>query len=324
MKKYEVHGYLNDREKYLLELILESYNQNVEDLTEESCNERILNDSASLLFENPNEPLEKIIKTTHIKYFYSTNLSKEKQREFVEKGLCTFKELDDVFYKAYRIIFQQEILETNSLTQENFEQIKLEVNQILNNIHHADNISIEDRIGAEDLFSKIGISLKELPTEFFLLRKKIEEGVNQFNTLPLKSIINFFSGLYLENSKNGKPYMTEQQFFEFVDIAFLKNKSRPPIKINMDDGEMRVIRGLFYEFYSFCTSKGKNICADSSANSSKATIVYKDDFIKLLSDSISQFSDIKKERNNFREAKNSDNHSLFQKKYIEIGLEKTV
>lgn len=80
-----------------------------------------------------------------------------------------------------------------------------------------------------------------------------ESRENQFNKMPLDQVKIYFRPLTEGKSKNGKPFLTEEQFCKFIERAFEDMTDVPALTLNLGTGERTTVRGLFYAFYLTCT-----------------------------------------------------------------------
>jgi len=97
-----------------------------------------------------------------------------------------------------------------------------------------------------------------------------------------------FKKLIENNSKNGKPFLTSEQYSSFIERAFCGNAEIPKQKINQAaKGEKLLIQSLFYEFY-------ENYCIEYFQGSQ-----CQDGFIKLLTDNFVGW-DFQNVKNNFK------------------------
>ena len=79
--------------------------------------------------------------------------------------------------------------------------------------------------------------------------KEAEKEINIFHrTMELDIPRNHFKRLSTNNSKNGKPFLTETQLEDFIQKAFLGKKILS-LKINFEDKEKLLVQSVFYEFY---------------------------------------------------------------------------
>lgn len=82
-----------------------------------------------------------------------------------------------------------------------------------------------------------------------------QDEVNVFReTMPLSIPKEHFKVLTVKNSKNGKPFLTQDQFDTFINRAFLGKFDLPKLKFNQaPKGEKLKIQYLFRQFYeNYC------------------------------------------------------------------------
>lgn len=101
-----------------------------------------------------------------------------------------------------------------------------------------------------------------------------EDAVNVFcKTMPLSIPKEHFKPLTIECSKDGKPFLTQEQFDNFINRAFFGKVDLPQQKFNQaPKGEKLSIQYVFRQFYD-------NYCFEYFNTGQKQDI-----FIKLLSD----------------------------------------
>lgn len=116
-----------------------------------------------------------------------------------------------------------------------------------------------------------------------------KEQPNTFcSNMPLSIPKEHFKVLTIETSKNGQPFLTNEQFGLFIERAFCGNAEIPKQKINQaPKGEKLLIQSLFYDFYDY-------YCMEYFS-----TMQCQDDFIKLLTDSFIGW-DFQNVKDNFR------------------------
>ena len=91
-------------------------------------------------------------------------------------------------------------------------------------------------------------------------------------SMPLSIPKEHFKVLTDKESKNGQPFLTNEQFDLFIERAFCGNAEIPKQKINKGSREKLLVQSLFYEFYD-------NYCMEYFS-----TMQCQDVFIKLLTD----------------------------------------
>lgn len=107
-------------------------------------------------------------------------------------------------------------------------------------------------------------------------------------TMPLNIPKEHFKTLTLKNSKNGLPYLTQNQFNDFINKAFLGKVNLPKQKFNqVPKGEKLKIQYLFRQFY-------ENYCFEYFNTGQTQDV-----FIKLLTENFIgwEFENVK---NNFK------------------------
>jgi hypothetical protein len=90
--------------------------------------------------------------------------------------------------------------------------------------------------------------------------------------MPLNIPKEHFKILTTSLSKNDKPFLTELQYNDFINKAFLGKIDLPQLKFNQGSKEQSKIQNLFYQFYQ------------SNSFEYFGTDQTKDKFIKLLTD----------------------------------------
>ncbi|GEO03373.1 hypothetical protein AAE02nite_10370 [Adhaeribacter aerolatus] len=126
------------------------------------------------------------------------------------------------------------------------------------------------------------VSLKNLtiesPTTSSEIEEKLEALSNAENKhwkgVPMKEVINHFRVFMERKSKNGKPFLTPEQFISFIERAFLGKLEIPKQEINcIPIGEKGFVILRFYEYYYLATDEYKDI-------------IEKDKYIKLVTDNL--------------------------------------
>jgi hypothetical protein len=92
------------------------------------------------------------------------------------------------------------------------------------------------------------------------------DAVNVFcKTMPLSIPNEHFKTLTIKCSKDGQPFLTQEQFDNFINRGFGGKEDLPKIKINQAPKEKFKIQYLFYQFYHnyafdyFVTDQAKNV-----------------------------------------------------------------
>lgn len=137
-------------------------------------------------------------------------------------------------------------------------------------------------------FRRLRTSTK--PTEE--IKQEEQEEQNNFNRMPIKEAKAFFEPLTVENSKNGKPFLTPEQLQAFYKRAFHGDASQAKQTLNVaPKGEALFITHLFYSYYSICTA---NYLYEPDRQC-------RDKYIKLLTDNFTNWS-FEKIRDNFNKS----------------------
>ena len=68
-------------------------------------------------------------------------------------------------------------------------------------------------------------------------------------------VVNHFKALMEKNSKNGKPFLTEQHLIIFIERAFLKKSIKTKPVVNLTINEKGFFISRFYEFFDLCVSQ---------------------------------------------------------------------
>lgn len=113
-----------------------------------------------------------------------------------------------------------------------------------------------------------------------------QELENKFNGMPLNKVIEFFKPLTTELSKNGKPYLTQNQFQAFINRAFCGDLSEEKQTFNVaPKGDKGFLCKRFVLFYNESTNS-KN-WYDTNPTQAK--------YISLISDNFKNwtFEDVK-------------------------------
>uniref|UniRef100_UPI004047BE28 hypothetical protein n=1 Tax=Algoriphagus sp. TaxID=1872435 RepID=UPI004047BE28 len=78
--------------------------------------------------------------------------------------------------------------------------------------------------------------------------------VSKFNGMSMEEVRAFFMPLVTKKNKDGKHWMTEENFEIFMKRSFLKIDLPKP-KINVGHGNKYAVVALFYKYYDFCDSE---------------------------------------------------------------------
>jgi len=78
--------------------------------------------------------------------------------------------------------------------------------------------------------------------------------VSKFNGMAMEQVRAFFMPLVTKKNKDGKQWMTEEDFEIFMKRTFLEIDLPKP-KINVGHGNKYAVVSLFYKFYDFCDSE---------------------------------------------------------------------
>jgi hypothetical protein len=160
----------------------------------------------------------------------------------------------------------EELDKISDLVYQNEDVVKLErVIEIAARIDRQQNL--------ESLINEVQIKPIELPNTFC-------------KSMPLRIPREHFKKLTTEKSKNGHPFLTNEQLDLFIERAFCGNTTIPKQKINKANREKLLVQSLFYDFYN-------NYCMDYFS-----TMQCQDDFIKLLTDNFEGW-DFQNVKNNF-------------------------
>ena len=92
------------------------------------------------------------------------------------------------------------------------------------------------------------IEFDESLVEIKRLENKFWKGI------PMEVVIDHFKVLTKRKSKNGEPFLTNEQFISFLKKGFLKDDSQPKQKINYSPREKGLIIKRFYDFYVLAVS----------------------------------------------------------------------
>lgn len=161
----------------------------------------------------------------------------------------------------------KELDKISDLAYQNEDVVKLErVIEIAARIDRQQNL--------ESLINEVQIKPIELPNTFC-------------KSMPLRIPKEHFKKLTIKKSKNGQPFLTNEQFDLFIERAFCGNTTIPKQKMNQaPKGDKLLIQNEFYYFYN-------NYCFDYFH-----TMQCQDTFIKLLTDNFEGW-DFQNVKNNF-------------------------
>ena len=118
-----------------------------------------------------------------------------------------------------------------------------------------------------------------------------EEQLNKIDNafcarMPLSFAYNHFQVLQTKN-KNGKPYLTKEQFLQFFKTVFIDGNTVKKLTINFAKGEKGAVQQVFYDFYSEAVTIPYEITNHCQKR-----------YIELACDNFTNF-DFKKLKNNF-------------------------
>lgn len=92
--------------------------------------------------------------------------------------------------------------------------------------------------------------------EIQALLTEIKSSENRFwRGLPMEQVVNHFEVLTSRKSKNGKPYLTLEQFISFLKKGFLDGTTQPKQKINCSTGEKGFVIKRFYQLWDLAVSQ---------------------------------------------------------------------
>ncbi len=113
------------------------------------------------------------------------------------------------------------------------------------------------------------------------------ETINLFcKSMPLKMVIQHFEVFTQRKSKNGKPFLTEEEFNSFIKRAFLGKEEEPKQTFNMATREKLFLVKRFYQFYDMSWKEYEN------------TQQCQEKYIRLLTDNFTNW-DYQQTKNNF-------------------------
>ncbi len=73
--------------------------------------------------------------------------------------------------------------------------------------------------------------------------------------VPMSRVIDHFIVFTERNSKNGKPFLTKEQFIQFIQRGFLSCNEIPKQTLNLSNGEKGFVIKRFYEFFDLSVSQ---------------------------------------------------------------------
>ena len=165
------------------------------------------------------------------------------QFEAVNKRLGLFKKRYDYIFKNLqgnkRIEFKYDTIDylKKISNKEVLEKYKVVINSTIKAIEDKKETSID-----------AGSNKDKKDAEALNLKDKKE--VNEFcESMDLDIPRNHFKRLTSNNSKNGKPFLTEMQLENFIQRAFLGNKDLSKQKINYVVREKLLVQYVFKEFF---------------------------------------------------------------------------
>lgn len=115
------------------------------------------------------------------------------------------------------------------------------------------------------------------PEEFVSI---FENKINVFNKMPLSKAIKYFSVLTTEKNRNGEPYLTNLQFEQFINRAFLGNLEIQKQTLKFGTLENQKTYNLFYYYFDHCSTK----------TFIEPTQRCKEKYVRLLTDNFTNFS----------------------------------
>lgn len=112
---------------------------------------------------------------------------------------------------------------------------------------------------AIEILKKIGY-LKSILNDFesFLQKKKKTEEkyfTSFCPAMPIEFPTEYFSWFLRQKSKNGKPYLTQEELDNFIEKAFMGTKNIEKIRINFAWGEKAIIIDKFFQFWQLSKEK---------------------------------------------------------------------
>ncbi|QJW90749.1 hypothetical protein HNV11_15845 [Spirosoma taeanense] len=107
----------------------------------------------------------------------------------------------------------------------------------------------------------------------------IDDQKNNFNSMALQEVRQWFIKLADNNSKNGKPFLTAEQVEQFIERAFVGSANIPKLTFNIAKSERTSVTKLFYLYYQRCTQ-------DYAVESTKHC---KQKYVQLLTDHFTNY-----------------------------------
>ena len=74
-------------------------------------------------------------------------------------------------------------------------------------------------------------------------------------TMEVKEVVDFFSVLKKPFKGKGKPFLTEEQFNDFIKRSFCGDANTPKPKIHLPQRSKLAVEKLFFIFYDSCRSE---------------------------------------------------------------------
>jgi hypothetical protein len=94
------------------------------------------------------------------------------------------------------------------------------------------------------------------PVNYELELCKLTESENKFwKGLPMRVVIDHFRVFASKKSRNGKPFLTYQQLYDFMQRGFLGKEKIRKQKFNLSNGEKGFIIKRFYELFEISVSQ---------------------------------------------------------------------
>lgn len=113
--------------------------------------------------------------------------------------------------------------------------------------------------------------------DFDKLLCEIKNSENKFvPSMPMEKVINHFKALTEKKSKNGQPFLTQEQLILCLQKAFLNKPKIEKQKINLGTGQKGYVIKRFYEFFVLAVADYNELNK-------------KDKYIKLLSDNFTNW-----------------------------------
>jgi len=148
-------------------------------------------------------------------------------------------------------------------------------------------------------FEKLALAMAELAAIQKVFKRVIQEKEKQFElnegttekieneenifckSMPLEVPIKHFKVLTERKSKNGKPFLSTDQFNSFIDKAFKGKQNLKKERFNLANREKLFIVKRFYQFYLLATNTEQGY---------ENTLQSKPKYIKLLSDNFTNWN----------------------------------